>query len=412
MDVERRLLIPTRELLSGFRSLVVNGPRQSGKSTLVRQIQRDRGPIVNLDDPAMLGAAREDPVGFVAGLGPHTAIDEFQRGGDHLLLALKMRLDERADKGQFVLAGSTRFLSMRNISETLTGRIGIVELLPLSAGELRGTDERFLDRALGAAILDSTPDPLQRRDYAEAIAVGGFPELALGPSTNRFRTSWCDAYLKTVTAVANIEQVAEVRRPELFGQLLSQLAARSAAEIVVTDLGKELGASNDLVRAYLDVAATLYLIRLVPGWTTSRTNRSKQRSVAHIIDTALASHLLGETPDTLADPTSRWFGPLLETYVANEIAKQATWAELPVTIGQYRDRDQREIDVVIERGTNIVCVEIKATATPQPHHARHMAYVRDRLGDRFVQGIVLHTGTQRVTFGDRLVAAPISSLWA
>jgi uncharacterized protein len=412
MEIDRRMLIPTRELLTGFRALVVNGPRQSGKSTLIRQLQHDRGPVVNLDDPTVLQAVRADPVGFVDSVAAGSAIDEFQRGGDDLLLALKMRLDSDSGRGQFVLAGSTRFLSMRNISETLTGRVGIVELLPLSAGELRGTHETFIERAFAASLGDVTAAATDRADYADAIARGGFPELALGPATARFRNGWSDAYLRTVTAVANVEQVAEVRRPELFGQLMAQLAARSAQEIVVADLARELGTSHDLVRAYLDVVATLYLVRIVPGWTSSHTNRAKQRPVAHLVDTALAAHLLGETADSLSEMSSRWFGPLLETYVANEIAKQATWAERPVTIGHYRDRDQREIDIVLERGRNVVGIEVKATATPLPQHARHLAYVRDRLGERFTLGIVLHTGNQTVVFGDRLIAAPISTLWS
>lgn len=412
VEIRRRLLAPGQELLDGFRALVVNGPRQSGKSTLVRQIQEQRGRVVNLDDPAVLSSAVADPIGFVASLPDHVAIDEFQRGGDQLLLALKMQLDASNRRGQFLLAGSTRFLSMRNISETLTGRVGIIELFPCSSGELRGLDEQFLDRALAGELLDCSPTPTSRREYAELVATGGFPELALGPTTNRFRGAWCDAYLRTVTAVANVEQVADVRRPELLGQLVAQLAARSAGELVVADVARELGASNDLVRAYLDVLGTLYLVRLLPGWTTSRTNRAKQRSVAHMIDSALAAHLLGETGDSLADPTSRWFGPLLESFVANEITKQASWGDRPITVGQYRDRDQREIDLVVELGRDVIGIEVKATATPLPQHARHLGYVRDRVGERFRCGVVLHTGVQRVPLGDRLVAVPIASLWA
>jgi predicted AAA+ superfamily ATPase len=412
MEIRRRLLEPGLELLGGFRALVVNGPRQSGKSTLVRQIQSSRGSVVTLDDPAMLRAAIEDPVGFVASLDSHVAIDEFQRAGDSLLLALKMRLDASQQRGQFLLAGSTRLLSMRRLSETLTGRVGILELMPCSAGELRGAEESFLDRTFAGALLDDVPEPMTRRDYADAIVRGGFPELALGPPTARFRSSWCDGYLRTVTAVANVEQVSEVRRPELLMQLTSQLAARSGGEVNVADLAREVGASADLVRAYLDILSTLYLIRLLPGWTTSRTNRAKRRPVVHLIDTALAANLLGETVDSLPDPTSRWFGPLLESFVANEIARQASWADRPTTIAHYRDRDQREIDVVLERGREVVGIEVKATATPLPQHARHLAYVRDRLGDRFRSGVVLHTGSQRLPLGDRLVAVPVASLWA
>lgn len=413
MERARRATPIASELLDGFRALVVNGPRQSGKSTLLRQLQSDRGGLVaNLDDPAMLGAATSDPIGFLDSLPTGVAIDEFQRGGPQLLLALKMRLDASRDVGQYVLAGSTRFLSMRHIGETLTGRIGITELLPLSAGEIRGRREDFVDRAFAGGLLDHRAESLTRTDYAQAVTVGGFPEVALGPATTRFRSSWCDSYLRTVTAVANVEQVAEIRRPQLIAGLVEQLAARSSGEVVVADLARELNAGAQLVTSYLDVLATLYLIRLLPAWTTSRTNRSKRRPVVHMIDSALAAHLVGETVDDLARPGSRWFGPLLESYVVGEIAKQAAWAERPVALSHYRDRDQREVDLVLERGREVVAVEVKATSTPAASHARHLAYLRDRIGDRFRSGIVLHTGNQRVPLGDRLCAVPVSSLWA
>lgn len=145
--------------------------------------------------------------------------------------------------------------------------------------------------------------------------------------------------------------------------------------------------------------------------TTSRTNRAKRRRIAHLVDTALAAHLVDQNGDDLAQTDSPWFGPLLESFVVSELAKHATWAERPVAIAHYRDRDQREVDVVIERGRQVAGIKVKATATPRPRDARHLAYLRDRLGERFTLGVVLRTGHQRVVLGDRLVAAPISTLW-
>lgn len=410
MELDRRLADPTRELLEGFRAVVVNGPRQAGKSTLVRQVQQDRGPVITLDEPGALAAAVSDPVGFLAGQPDQIAIDEFQRGGNDLLLALKAELDRSTERGHYLLAGSTRFLSTRTLSETLTGRVGLIELLPLSIGERLGARETFLDLAFDGVVPSALVSP-SRADYAELIAQGGFPEMVLGPTTTRFRSAWCDSYLRTVTALANVEQAAEVRRPELVGHLLGQAAARSAGEIVVSDLGRELRASDGLINSYLDVLETLYLIRLLPGWSTSMTNRAKRRPVVHLVDTALAARLVDQTVDDLLRPDSAWFGPLLESFVVGELAKQATWSERPTTLSHYRDRDQREVDVVIERGRQVIGIEVKATATPRPSDARHLAYLRDRIGDRFVLGVVLHTGHQHVVLGDRLVAAPVAALW-
>jgi len=134
--------------------------------------------------------------------------------------------------------------------------------------------------------------------------------------------------------------------------------------------------------------------------------------VGHLLDTALATHLLGQTGDDLARIDSPWFGPLLESFVVGEVAKQATWTERPVRLAHYRDRDQREVDLVIEAGQRVVGLEVKATATPRPSDARHLAYLRDRLGERFVTGVVLHTGQHHLTLGDRLMAMPVSDIWA
>lgn len=214
-----------------------------------------------------------------------------------------------------------------------------------------------------------------------------------------------------MTALANVEQAAEIRRPELVGQLLDEVAVRSSGEIVVTDLSREVQASAGLVESYLEVLETLYLVRLLHGWTNSRTNRAKRRRAAHLVDTALAAHLVDQNADDLAQTDSPWFGPLLESFVVSELAKQATWADRPIAFAHYRDRDQREVDLVVERGRQVAGIEVKATATPRPRDARHLAYLRDRLGDRFTVGVVLHTGHQRVVLGDRLVATPLSALW-
>jgi hypothetical protein len=412
VEIARRATATTLELLDGFRAVVLNGPRQAGKSTLVRQVQQGRGGVVSLDDLGPLGAALDDPVGFLAGQPPHVAIDEFQRGGNDLLLAVKSQLDRSDDRGQYLLAGSTRFLSTRTLSETLTGRIGLVELLPLSMGERLGVRESFLDAILDGELARTGGRPLRRADYAELIAQGGFPELVLGATTRRFRSTWCESYLRTVTALGNVEQAAEIRRPELLRPLLDQLAARTAGEIVVADLARDLRASPGSVESYLDVLETLYLAHLLPGWTSGRTTRAKRRRVSHLVDTALAAHLVDQDVDDLSQSDSPWFGPLLESFVVGELARQATCVDRPPLIAQYRDRDQREVDVIVERGRRVAGIEVKATATPRVRDARHLAYLRDRLGARFVLGVVLHTGEQTAVLGDRLVAAPVSALWS
>lgn len=194
---------------------------------------------------------------------------------------------------------------------------------------MRNSPESFVEHLFDAPAqrVRFRCDALSRDEYTEAITVGGFPELVLGPQTRRFRGAWCRSYLETVTALANVEQVAEVRRPDLVAGLLQHLAVRSAQEVVVSDLARELQADESTVRSHLEILSALYLIRLVPAWTTSATNRTKRRAVVHILDTALAAHLIGVDGPQLATLGSPWLGPLLESYVVSEIAKQLSWAE-------------------------------------------------------------------------------------
>jgi uncharacterized protein len=409
-DVLRRHEAIAREMLTFFRAIVVNGPRQSGKSTLLAHLQPPNSPVIDLDDLTMLDRALSDPVGLLADLPRPAAIDEFQRGGQGLLLALKRELDRNRQRGQFLLAGSTRFLTMNSIADTLTGRVGILELLPLSVGERRGIDEQFIEHAFHGVVRSG--ESTSRKQYADLVALGGFPELALGPTGDRFRSQWCEVYLNTVTSRAHVDALADVRRTDVLRGLVDQVAARSGTECVVADLARELGGDASTIRHYLDLLATLYLIRLVPAWSTSTTNRAKKRPKMHAIDTALACHCLNETSESLATVNSRSFGPLLESFVVGELAKQATWCEKPTRLLHFRDRDQREVDIVLERGRQIVGIEVKATATPLAAHAKHLAFLRDRVGERMALGIVLHTGDHHFPLGERLVAAPVSSLWA
>jgi predicted AAA+ superfamily ATPase len=181
---------------------------------------------------------------------------------------------------------------------------------------------------------------------------------------------------------------------------------------MVDDLARELQVDEGTIRTYLDILATLYLVKLVPAWSTSETTRAKKRPVGHLIDTALACGILGITSSQLAEPGSPWFGPLLESFVVGEVAKQLAWGDTGARLAHYRDRDQREIDVVLEHGRRLVGIEVKATATPTESHARHLAALRDRLGDRFAVGVVLHTCRTAAGLGDRLIALPVSALWS
>jgi len=405
-------MTPLSEAAGDFRVIVINGPRQCGKTTLLHQVRAARGgTIVSLDDPAVLAAARTDPVGFVDGRTGPLLIDEVQLAGDPLVRAIKAVVDRDPRPGQFILAGSTQFLTVPVLSESLAGRAHIIDLWPLSQGELQGTTERFIDRLFTPDSRAPTTAAELRAGYLERVCAGGFPEV-LRRSTRRARSSWLASYLRTVVE-RDVTEVSQARHIDDMPRLLRYLAAMTAQELNAASLAHQVGLSDDTVRRYLPILETVYLVHRVPAWSRNLTAKVKKHPKVHLTDTGLAAHLLGVSADALGAPVAPAAGPLLETFVVNEIAKQRTWAETEVRLHHFRDRDGAEIDLIIEADDGRVAgIEVKATATVTSGDFQHLVHVRDKLGEAFATGVVLYTGANQLSFGDRLIALPVATLWS
>lgn len=396
-----------------FRVVVLNGARQVGKTTLMRQCAADYGAeVVSLDDPVDLAAAVADPVGFVTGFGLPLAIDEAQRGGDPLVLAVKLCVDRDSAPGRFLLTGSSRFVTVPGLTESLAGRAHVVDLWPLSQGELGGVRETFLTAIFDGpdAVRALRPVDWSRADYAEALCRGGFPEaVRLDPDQ---RQEWLASYVRLL-ALRDVAQLARIRGIDDLPRLIRMLAARTAAELNVAGLAADAGMAADTVRSYLDLLETAYLHHRVPAWSRNLTTKHKRRPKTYFTDSGLAAHLLGAEPAALARPTSAHLGTLLETFVVGELARARTWSGVDVGLHHYRDRNGVEIDLVLERRDGrIAAIEVKAATDAGPGDAHRLAWLRDRLGIEFALGVVLHTGSRSRVLGDRLLALPISTLWA
>jgi predicted AAA+ superfamily ATPase len=201
--------------------------------------------------------------------------------------------------------------------------------------------------------------------------------------------------------------------PELR-RFLRVLAARSGRELVMADLARDVGISRITATRYLALLEALYLVRLQPAWATSATTRAKRASKIHLVDTGLAASLLGLGERELGTlERDREFRFLLESFVVTELCKQATWNGSAVDILHFRDRNGPEVDIIVEqRATGAVAgIEVKASMTPRAEHARHLALLRDRLGDAFTVGVVLQLGSTVLPLGDRLWAVPVPALW-
>lgn len=408
--VERHLRPRVLEALDDTRVVVVLGARQVGKSTLVQEVAtRDRpATILTLDDQATRDAAAADPTGFVTGLRTPVVIDEVQRAPD-LLLAIKVRVDRDPTPGQFLLTGSANILTAPRIADALTGRAEYLRLTPFSQGELRGMTESFVPRLFDGRWPQVTSPAIGRAAYAQIVAAGGYPGTV--NRTDARRARFFDSYVDTViqrdlSTIARIHDQANVRR------LLSAIASTSAALMNFDSLARDLSLSPNTVRSHTALLDTLFLTTRVEAWSANLLSRVVTTPKVYITDSGLLCHLIGADADRLTDDGGI-AGMAFETFAAVEIGRQIAWQDNAPRQFHYRDRDGREVDVVLERRDgSVVALEVKTAASASPSDFRGLRHLRDKLGERFKAGVLLYTGESTVPFEDRLAAVPLSGLWA
>lgn len=400
------------ELVSALRIVIVNGPRQSGKTTMLRQYQRAHGGTYRtLDNRQDQEAAIEDPAAFAREGRPPRLIDEVHRGGDWLVRAIKILVDENPQPGQFILSGSSRFLTVPTLSESLAGRAAFVDLWPLSMAEVTRGPANFLYRVFREPTSFHGEESTWTRDnYVHAVCSGGYPEVR-SISSRVARNGWFDGYLTTVIN-RDISDFAEIGKIRAIPRLLGLVAARSGSPLVVADVARSADLDRGTVKNYLTYLDTVFLTTEVLPWSTNLTSRLSKTPKVFLTDSGLAAHMLGVSEAELRSVGHPAFGGLVETFVLTELMKLRTVSEVPVTIWQLRGQDEREIDFILEGpGGVVVGIEVKASTSPGSDSAKHLRWLRDRLGDRFVAGMVLHLGSRSSSFGDGIYAVPVSALW-
>ncbi|MCY4424151.1 MAG: ATP-binding protein [Acidimicrobiaceae bacterium] len=409
-----------RRALGAFRVVVLHGPRQSGKTTLSRRVI-DGGTFLSLDEPALLPLALDDPTGFVAGRSRPVVIDEVQRGGDDLVRAVKLAVDADPSPGAFLLTGSTSFLTVPVLSESLAGRAVFLHLPPFSEVEIegaaRGLLARLVDPPRGSAagsdrsdLLQGPPSAVTRHQYSERICRGGYPEaVRLGDGDRRL---WFSAYVHTAVT-RDVVELTGARRATELPRMLRAVAARTAGELVMQDLHRDLEfGSIDTTADYLSYLEMTHLVTRLPGWATGAATRAKRRPKIHVADTGLAASVLGLTAESLSDPAAEGRGPLHETFAVVELLRQAAAIAPDLRFCHYRDSRGREIDLLIERPDGrLIALEVKAGATVRPADAKWLVWLRDLIGDRLEAGLVLYTGPRPLRLSDRILALPLSYLW-
>ena len=387
--------------------VMVTGPRQCGKTTLVRDLIASNREFITLDDDTVLASARSDPTGLVRGLN-RTTIDEVQRAPD-LLRAIKRSVDDDRRAGRFLLTGSANILTLPQVSESLAGRMEIVSLLPLSQTEIRRRKPTFLKSAFEGK-LGKPAEMMIGDDLVQTVLIGGYPEMLRRRDPKR-RQAWARDYVKAIVQ-RDVRDIAEVEKLEQMPRLLQILAHHSGQLTNFTQVGGQIGFDDKTTRKYVSILEQLFLVRRVEPWFRNQLKRLVKTPKLHFLDSGLLGTLLRATAEQVARDRSI-FGTLLETFVFSEVLKQASWLDESCAVYHYRDKDQDEVDLVIEAGDGaLVGIEIKASATVNAGDFKGLRKLAAASERDFRLGLVLYDGTRAVPFGERLFAAPIPCLWA
>ncbi len=392
--------------------VVVNGARQSGKSTLVQSLATANvapRQYLTLDDNAVLSAARADPAGFINALQGPVTLDEVQRAPE-LFLAIKAAVDRQREPGRFLLTGSADVLLLPGIADSLAGRMEVLSLWPLSSAEIDASP------ALNRADLLFAGDwqalkipPVERDDLIERILAGGFPD-AVARSTARRREAWFDSYTQAILQrdvrdLANIEQLTEIPN------LLQLIATRSASLLNLAELSRTAGLPQSTLKRYFALLEMLFLVVRLPPWQRNPGKRLVKAPKVFLPDSGLLGYFTAATRDGL---TSRpgLPGAMVETFVLTELLKHIAFSPQHLTLHHYRTQTDIEVDFILEnRQGQITGIEVKASATVDSKDFKGLRHLQDTEAAIFQRGIVLYAGRELVPFGEKLWAVPLSVWW-
>jgi predicted AAA+ superfamily ATPase len=418
-DLIRRYLKPRVEAALGDTPVVlVNGPRQAGKTTLVRQFAGKKRAYVTLDDPATLAVARDDPAGFVRALDS-AVIDEVQRVPE-LLLSIKLSVDQDRRPGRFLLTGSANVMTLPRVADSLAGRIEILPLLPLAGCELQASRGRWLDAIFAGLRRDKPPrlPPAEAQSHVGDALVhrvlrGGYPQ-ALTRTTARRREAWTRQYLDTLIQ-RDVRDIATVDKMGHLPRLLAALAQMSGQLCNIAQLAGQIGLDNKTAEKYLWVFERMFLLDRVPQWSGNALSRILKSPKLQFIDSGLLCSVLGLNESLVLRQRQR-FGPALESHVYGELLKLASWAESDYLVSTFRTATQAEVDFVVEeRGGDLIGIEVKAAASFGTSDLAGLKKLAEAAGDRFVGGVLLYDGVNTLPAGKvdgkPLWALPLSNLW-
>ncbi len=419
-DNHPRWLAPRiHDALSDTPVVLLNGARQTGKSTLAQAVCDARGGrYLTLDDPTVLAAANADPLAFAATGAALTVIDEIQKAPG-LLPAIKHAVDRKRQSGRFLLTGSADVLVLPKVSESLAGRMEVLSLQPLAQGEVtRGAPDLitrlFANKPpsglLAAAVKKGAKAAIAtaaaQAPLATRISTGGFPEALSRIRTER-RLAWFSAYVTTVTQ-RDVRDLSNIADTSALPRLLALLAARSGGLTNMAELARSCALPQATLQRYLALLQATFLYQPLPAWHANLGKRLIKAPKTYLLDSGLACALCGLDSATLRN--SPLYGAMLESFVLGELRCTAVAMPAPPGVFHYRSAGGVEVDFVIEDAAGrCIGIEVKATKSLGNKHFSGLKDLQAALGERLCCGVVLYGGEQRVRFGERLWAVPVAA---
>lgn len=404
----RIILQPLKTALGDSPVVLINGARQTGKTTLVQALEEERA-YLTFDDAGVLSAAKEDPAGFLAGFTGPVTLDEIQHVPE-LFPAIKAIVDRKRTPGRFLLTGSANVLLLPRLSESLAGRMEILTLWPLAQTEIEGrTNRNLLDRLFAEELHFGPLPEVTRADLIRRVMAGGYPEPMARTDEAR-RRAWFGSYLTTILQ-RDVRDMANIEGLTVLPRLLSLLASRTGALLNLADISRTSGLAYTTLTRYMTLLEATFLVQPLPSWSANLGTRMVKSPKLLLSDTGLAASLLGLTAERLASD-GPLFGALLETFVAMELRKISGRSAQAIQFFHYRTKAGEEVDALLEDGAGrLVSVEVKASATVTSSDFKGLRALANAAGERFVRGLVLYAGNQVIPFGERLHAVPLSLLW-
>lgn len=396
------------EALADAPVVLIHGPRQCGKTTLARQVGESEGfAYLSFDDDVQRAAARADPVGYVADLPARVILDEVQRVPE-LFTSLKAAVDARRDSGRFILTGSANVLLVPKLADSLAGRMEILRLHPLAQVELAGGMDDFLRVLFKGPFKAGAHGRRLGRELADRMTAGGYP-AALSRAPARRRAAWYRDYTETLVQ-RDIRDLSRIGLMDALPRLLTLAAGQTARLLNVSDLAAPFQVSRPTIREYMTLLSRIFLLEELPPWHSNRLTRLIKTPKLHLCDTGLACSLLGMDAEALWQDRAL-FGQILETFIYQELKRQASWQEESVFFSHFRDKDKVEVDFVLEAGGKLAGIEVKASSTVKTEDFRGLRKLQNALPQGLTSGVVLYDGAAVVPFGKNLHAVPISTLW-